>query len=220
MPKLMKFIQSLHFALIQSRKDTTADFNTVVEKHINEYLKRSISGSSKYREFVLYPYESRLDDRKFLYPAPKNKSHIDSCLRNYIFGAEAYQLPVSKAKELMEGNQKVQQFSPISDYEAPEEETDFANAKTGKRIGSKCDGAAAKQKTPHPGDYDPDRLKELINLIQCKKKNVGGESDTEDTRNKSGLKRRLHSHSENLRKHLKMSESSEISCQYEGKKHN
>ncbi|XP_038265120.1 protein TASOR isoform X10 [Dermochelys coriacea] len=216
MPKLMKFIQSLHFALIQSRKDTTADFNTVVEKHINEYLKRSISGSSKYREFVLYPYESRLDDRKFLYPAPKNKSHIDSCLRNYIFGAEAYQLPVSKAKELMEGNQKVQQFSPISDYEAPEEETDFANAKTGKRNGSKCDGAAAKQKPPHPGDYDPDRLKELINLIQCKKKNVGGESDTEDTRNKSGLKRRLHSHSENLRKHLKMSESSEISCQYEG----
>ncbi|XP_039402847.1 protein TASOR isoform X2 [Mauremys reevesii] len=216
MPKLMKFIQSLHFALIQSRKDTTADFNTVVEKHINEYLKRSISGSSKYREFVLYPYESRLDDRKFLYPAPKNKSHIDSCLRNYIFGAEAYQLPVSKAKELMEGNQKVQQFSPISDYEAPEEETDFANAKTGKRNGSKCDGAAAKQKPPHPGDYDPDRLKELINLIQCKKKNVGGESDTEDTRNKSGLKRRLHSHSENLRKHLKMSESSENSCQYEG----
>ncbi|XP_044880193.1 protein TASOR isoform X8 [Mauremys mutica] len=216
MPKLMKFIQSLHFALIQSRKDTTADFNTVVEKHINEYLKRSISGSSKYREFVLYPYESRLDDRKFLYPAPKNKSHIDSCLRNYIFGAEAYQLPVSKAKELMEGNQKVQQFSPISDYEAPEEETDFANAKTGKRNGSKCDGAAAKQKPPHPGDYDPDRLKELINLIQCKKKNVGGESDTEDTRNKSGLKRRLHSHSENLRKHLKMSEASENSCQYEG----
>ncbi|KAM9134770.1 protein TASOR isoform 4-T4 [Pangshura tecta] len=216
MPKFMKFIQSLHFALIQSRKDTTADFNTVVEKHINEYLKRSISGSSKYREFVLYPYESRLDDRKFLYPAPKNKSHIDSCLRNYIFGAEAYQLPVSKAKELMEGNQKVQQFSPISDYEAPEEETDFTNAKTGKRNGSKCDVAAAKQKTPHPGDYDPDRLKELINLIQCKKKNVGGESDTEDTRNKSGLKRRLHSHSENLRKHLKMSESSENSCQYEG----
>ncbi|XP_067400291.1 protein TASOR isoform X4 [Emydura macquarii macquarii] len=216
MPKLMKFIQSLHFALIQSRKDTTADFNTVVEKHVNEYLKRSISGSSKYREFVLYPYESRLDDRKFLYPAPKNKSHIDSCLRNYIFGSEAYQLPVSKAKELMEGNQKVQQFSPISDYEAAEEETDFTNAKTGKRNGSKCGGAAAKQKPPHPGDYDPDRLKELINLIQCKKKNVGGESDTEDTRNKSGLKRRLHSHSENLRKHLKMSESSENSCQYEG----
>ncbi|XP_075794998.1 protein TASOR isoform X2 [Pelodiscus sinensis] len=216
MPKLMKFIQSLHFALIQSRKDTTADFNTVVEKYIYEYLKRSISGSSKYREFVLYPYESRLDDRKFLYPAPKNKSHIDSCLRNYIFGAEAYQLPVCKAKELMEGNQKVQQFSPISDYEAPEEETDFTNTKTGKRNGSKCEGAAAKQKHPHSGDYDPDRLKELINLIQCKKKNVGGESDTEDTKNKSGLKRRLHSDSENLRKHLKMSESSENSCQYEG----
>ncbi|XP_062441860.1 protein TASOR isoform X2 [Rhea pennata] len=215
-PEFTKFIQSLHFALIQSRKDTTADFNTVVEKYINEYLKRCYSGSGKYREFVLYPYESRLDDKKFLYSAPKNKSHIDSSLQNYIFGCEAYQLPVSRAKELMEGNQKLQQFSPISDYEATEDDSDFANAKTGKRIGSKCEASTAKRKAPHPGDYDPDRLKELINLIQCRKKNVGGESDSEDLRNKSGLKRQLEKQSENLRKHFKMTESSENSCQYEG----
>ncbi|XP_025934743.1 protein TASOR isoform X3 [Apteryx rowi] len=214
-PEFTKFIQSLHFALIQSRKDTTADFNTIVEKYINEYLKRCYSGSGKYREFVLYPYESRLDDKKFLYSAPKNKSHIDSSLQNYIFGSEAYQLPVSRAKELMEGNQKLQQFSPISDYEAAEEDSDFANTKTGKRIGSKCEAPAAKRKAPHPGDYDPDRLKELINLIQCRKKNVGGESDPEDLRNKSGLKRKLEKQSESLRKHFKMSESSENSCQYE-----
>uniref|UniRef100_A0A8B9BIG7 Transcription activation suppressor n=1 Tax=Anser brachyrhynchus TaxID=132585 RepID=A0A8B9BIG7_9AVES len=214
-PEFTKFIQSLHFALIQSRKDATADFNTVVEKYINEYLKRCYSGSGKYREFVLYRYESRLDDKKFLYSAPKNKSHIDSSLQNYIFGCEAYQLPVSRAKELMEGNRKLQQFSPISDYEATEEDSDFANAKSGKRIRAKYEATAAKRKFPHHGDYDPDRLKELINLIQCRKKNVGGDSDSEDLRNKSGLKRKLEKQSENLRKHLKMSEASENSCQYE-----
>ncbi|XP_054071774.1 protein TASOR isoform X4 [Rissa tridactyla] len=214
-PEFTKFIQSLHFALIQSRKDATADFNAVVERYINEYLKRCCSGSGKYREFVLYRYESRLDDKKFLYSAPKNKSHIDSSLQNYIFGCEAYQLPVSRAKELMEGNRKLQQFSPISDYEATEEDSDFANSKSGKRIRAKYEASAAKQKLPHSGDYDPDRLKELINLIQCRKKNVGGDSDSEDLRNKSGLKRKLEKQSENLRKYLKMSESSENSCQYE-----
>ncbi|KAM6344929.1 protein TASOR isoform 3-T3 [Alca torda] len=215
-PEFTKFIQSLHFALIQSRKDATADFNAVVERYINEYLKRCCSGSGKYREFVLYRYASRLDDKKFLYSAPKNKSHIDSSLQNYIFGCEAYQLPVSRAKELMEGNRKLQQFSPISDYEATEEDSDFANSKSGKRIRAKYEASAAKQKLPHSGDYDPDRLKELINLIQCRKKNVGGDSDSEDLRNKSGLKRKLEKQSEHLRKYLKMSESSENSCQYEG----
>ncbi|NXP06752.1 TASOR protein, partial [Thinocorus orbignyianus] len=212
-PEFTKFIQSLHFALIQSRKDTTADFNAVVERYINEYLKRCSSGSGKYREFVLYRYESRLDDKKFLYSAPKNKSHIDSSLQNYIFGCEAYQLPVSRAKELMEGNRKLQQFSPISDYETTEEDSDFANAKCGKRIHAKYEATAAKQKLPHSGDYDPDRLKKLINLIQYRKKNVGGDSDSEDLRNKSGLKRKLEKQSENLRKYLKMSESSENNCQ-------
>ncbi|NXX75797.1 TASOR protein, partial [Urocolius indicus] len=209
-PELTKFIQSLHFALIQSRKDTTADFNAVVEKYINEYLKRCCSGSGKHREFVLYQYTSRLDDKKFLYSAPKNKSHIDSSLQNYIFGCEAYQLPVSRAKELMEGNRKPQQFSPISDYEATEEDLDFANARSGKRIHVMYEAAAAKRRLPHSGDYDPDRLKELINLIQCRKKNVGGDSDSEDLRNRGGLKRKLEKQSENLSKYLKMSESSEI----------
>ncbi|NWX24737.1 TASOR protein, partial [Aegotheles bennettii] len=208
-PEFTKFIQSLHFALIQSRKDATADFNVVVEKYINEYLKRCCSGSGKYREFVLYRYESWLDDKKFLRPAPKNKSHIDSSLQNYIFGCEAYQLPVSRAKELMEGNRKLQQFSPISDYEATEDDCDFANPKSGKRIRSKYESTVAKRKLHHSGDYDTNKLKELINLIQCRKKSVGGDSDSEDPRNKSGLKRKLEKQSENLRKYLKTSETSE-----------
>ncbi|XP_015730503.1 protein TASOR isoform X5 [Coturnix japonica] len=215
-PEFTKFIQSLHFALIQSRKDASADYNAVVEKYINEYLRRCFSGSGKYREFVLYRYESRLDDKKFLYPAPRNKSHIDSCLQNYIFSCAAYQLPVSRARELIEGNRKHQQFSPISDYEAAEEDSEFANVKGERRIHAKYEAAAAKRKFPHLADYDPDRLKDLINLIQCRKKNVGGDSDSEDLRIKTGLKRKLERQPENLPKHFKMSESAENNCQYEG----
>ncbi|NXF97664.1 TASOR protein, partial [Eubucco bourcierii] len=218
-PEFTKFIQALHFALFQSRKDNTADVNDVVEKYIKDYFKRCSSGLGKHREFVLYQYDSRLDDRKFLYAAPKNKSHIDSYLQNYVFGCEAYQIPVSRAKELMEGYRKTQQFSPISDYEVTEEDFDFANTKSGKRIRAKYETTAAKQKLPHSGDYDHDRLKELINLIQCRKKNVGGESDSDDPRNKSGLKRKLEEQSENLRKYLKISESSENSCQYKDSPH-
>ncbi|XP_051483128.1 protein TASOR isoform X2 [Apus apus] len=215
-PEFTKFIQSLHFALIQCRKDATADFNVVVEKYINEYLKRSCNGSGKYREFVLYQYEPRLDEKKFLYPAPKNKTHVDSSLQNYIFGCEAYELPVSRAKELMEANRKPQQFSPISDCEATEDDCDFANTKSGKRIRAKYEATVAKRKLHHSGDYDTARLKELINLIQCRKKNVGGDSDSGDIRNKTGLKRKLEKQSESLRKYSKMSESSENVCQYEG----
>ncbi|NWW20246.1 TASOR protein, partial [Falcunculus frontatus] len=210
-PELTKLIQSLHFALIQSRKDSSADFNVVVEKYIHEYFKKLYSGAG--REFILHEYSSRLDDKTFLYPAPRYKAHIDSCLQNYVFGCEAYQLPVSRAKELLDRNRKPPRFSPISDYEAAEDYSDFAKAKCAKRIHSKYEAPAAKQKLPPSGDYDIERLKELINLIQCRKKNVGGDSDSEDPRIRSGLKRKLEKQSENLQKYLKMSDSSENICQ-------
>ncbi|NWH79076.1 TASOR protein, partial [Piaya cayana] len=204
-----KFVQALHFALIRSCRDDSADYNAVVEKYINEYFRRICRGSGKYREFVLCRYESWLDEKTVLYPAPKNKSHIDGCLQNYIFGCEAYQLPISRAKELIERNWRQQQFSPISDYEAAEDDFDFANTKSRKRMRAKYEAAAAKQKLPPSGDYDPDRLKVLINLIQFRKKNVGGDYDSEDVRDKIGVKRKLEKQSESLRKYLKMSESSE-----------
>ncbi|XP_054018224.1 protein TASOR [Dryobates pubescens] len=213
-PEFTKFIQALHCGLFQSRKSSATNVNAVVEKHIKEYLKRC-SGPRKYRGYELHLYDSRLDEKKFLYAAPKNKSHIDGNLQNYIFHSEVYQIPVSRAKELMEGYCKLQHFGSISDYEVTEDDSDFVNAKRGKRIHAKYEATAAKQKLPHSGDYDPDRLKKLINLIQSRKKNVGGDSDSEDPRNKSGLKRKLEEQSENLQKYLKLSESSESSCQYE-----
>ncbi|KAJ7403284.1 Protein TASOR [Pitangus sulphuratus] len=215
-PEFTRFISSLHFALVQARKDTSPDFNVVVERYINEYLKKLFSGVLRGREFKLREYSSRLDDKTFLYPAPRFKSHIDGCLQSYIFGCETYQLPLSRAKELVERNQRPQQFSPISDYEATEDYSDFAKAKCRTRIHAKYEATPAKQKLPPSGDYDTERLIELINLIQCRKKNAGGDSDSEDPRIRSGLKRKLEKESEILHKCLKRSESSENICQYEG----
>ncbi|NWR49843.1 TASOR protein, partial [Regulus satrapa] len=214
-PEFTKLIQSLHFAFIQFRRGSSsrADFNAVVEKYIHEYFKKLYSGPVRGREFILHEYSTRLDDKTFLYPSPRHKDHIDSFLQNYIFGCEAYQLPVSRAKELLDRNRKPQRFSPISDHEAAEDYTDFAKAKRGKRIHPKYEAPAAKQKLPPSGEYDTERLKELINLIQCRKKNVGGDSDSEDTRIRSGLKRKLEKQSENLQKYLKLSDSSENICQ-------
>ncbi|NXB78251.1 TASOR protein, partial [Donacobius atricapilla] len=212
-PEFTKLIQSLHFALIQSRKERIPDFTAVVEKYIHEYFKKLYIGPGRGREFIFREYSSRLDDKTFLFPAPRYKDHLNGCLQNYVFGSEAYQLPVSRAKELLDINQKPQRFSPVSDYEATEDYSDFARAKCRKRIHPKYEAAAAKQKLPPSGEYDTERLKELINLIQCRKKNVGGDSDSEDPRIRSGLKRKLEKQSENLQKYLKMSDSSENICQ-------
>ncbi|XP_023979655.1 protein TASOR isoform X9 [Physeter macrocephalus] len=218
MPDVLKIAQFLQFALIQCRKEfkniNTINFHSVVEKYVSEFFKRGF-GSGK-REFIMFPYDSRLDDKKFLYSAPKNKSHIDNCLHTYIFRPEMYQLPIYKLKELFEENRKLQQFSPLSDYEGQEEEMNGTKMKFGKRNNSRGETITpGKQKSSHSLDYDKDRVKELINLIQCRKKNVGGDSDTEDMRSKTVLKRKLEDLPENMRKLAKTSNLSENCHLYE-----
>uniref|UniRef100_A0A8C6DNV7 Transcription activation suppressor n=1 Tax=Moschus moschiferus TaxID=68415 RepID=A0A8C6DNV7_MOSMO len=215
---VLKITQFLQFALIQCRKEfkniNTINFHSVVEKYVSEFFKRGF-GSGK-REFIMFPYDSRLDDKKFLYSAPKNKSHIDNCLHTYIFRPEMYQLSIYKLKELFEENRKLQQFSPPSDYEGQEEEMNGTKMKFGKRNNSRGEIIlSGKQKSSHSLDYDKDRVKELINLIQCKKKNVGGDSDTEDMRSKTVLKRKLEDLPENTRKLAKTSNLSENCHLYE-----
>ncbi|XP_022428536.1 protein TASOR isoform X6 [Delphinapterus leucas] len=217
-PDVLKITQFLQFALIQCRKEfkniNTINFHSVVEKYVSEFFKRGF-GSGK-REFIMFPYDSRLDDKKFLYSAPKNKSHIDNCLHTYIFRPEMYQLPIYKLKELFEENRKLQQFSPLSDYEGQEEEMNGTKMKFGKRNNSRGETITpGKQKSSHSLDYDEDRVKELINLIQCRKKNVGGDSDKEDTRSKTVLKRKLEDLPENMRKLAKTSNLSENCHLYE-----
>ncbi|NXX66144.1 TASOR protein, partial [Spizella passerina] len=186
-PEFTKLVQSLHFALYQARKHSGGDYNAVVEKYIYEYFRKLYHGPGRAREFIFREYSAVLDDKRFLHPAPKYKGHLKTCLQNYVFSCESYQLPVCRARELLDRNRKPQRFSPSSEYEA-------------------------KKRVPRSGDDDTERLKDLINLIQCRKKNVGGDSDFEDPRIRSGLKRKLEEQSENLQKYLKMSDCSENIC--------
>ncbi|XP_028008597.2 protein TASOR isoform X2 [Eptesicus fuscus] len=217
MPDILKITQFLQFALIRCRKEfkniNSINFHSVVEKYVSEFFKRGF-GSGK-REFIMFPYDSRLDDKKFLYPAPRNKSHIDDCLRTYIFRPEMYQLPICQLKELFEDNRKLQQFGQLSDYEG-HEEMNGTKKKFGKRNNSRGEAIKpGKQKSSHSLDYDKDRVKELINLIQSRKKNVGGDSDTEDMRSKTVLKRKLEDLPENMRKFAKTSNLAENCHLYE-----
>ncbi|XP_041320413.1 protein TASOR isoform X1 [Pyrgilauda ruficollis] len=216
-----KLVPALYFALIRCRRHSSVDYycgkaHAVVEKYIHEYFKKLYNGPGRGREFTFHEYSTRLDDKRFLHPAPKHKGDIDRYLKKYVFSQEAYQLPVCRAKELLDRNRKPQRFSPLSDYEATEDYSDFAKAKCRKRIHPKYEATVVKKKVPPFGDYDTERLKDLINLIQCRKKNVGGDSDSEDPRIRSGLKRKLEKQSENSQKYLKMSDSSENICQCEG----
>ncbi|XP_060059060.1 protein TASOR isoform X2 [Erinaceus europaeus] len=218
MPDILKITQFLQFSLIQCRKEfktiNTVKFHSVVEKYVSEFFKRGF-GTGK-REFIMFPYDSRLDDRKFLYSAPKNKSHINDCLYNYIFHPDLYQLAICQLKELFEENRKLQQFSPLSDYENQEDEMNGTKMKFEKRNNSMSESdIPGKQNSSHSLDYDKDRVKELINLIQCRKKNVGGDSDTENKRNKTGLKRKLEDLPENRRKFTKTSNLSDNCHPYE-----
>ncbi|XP_043934633.1 protein TASOR isoform X2 [Protopterus annectens] len=214
MPDLMKFIPALHFGLFQSRKDKSAQLSTVVEKHAGEYLKRRPGTFGKNREYILYPYEGRLDDKKFLYSAPKNRAHIDSAIRGYIFASEAYTVPLGNANKIIEDSKKVEQFSPVSDYENQEQENDSTNAvKTEKDT----EAAQVAKLCRNSADYDPDRVKDLINLIQSKKKVAGEPGDNDgDFVSNAGLKRKLESGSEKLSKHMKRSKGAENMEPFEG----
>ncbi|KAJ1110241.1 hypothetical protein NDU88_007596 [Pleurodeles waltl] len=207
MPDIMTFIPSLHFGIIQSRKDTTGDFNVVVEKHAREYLKRRATNCAKFREFVLYPYESRLDEKKYLYSTPRNRQNIHSSLQSYVFGPNAYAVEVQKAKEFITENHKPQQFSPVSDYEVLEEEAENSitdkNNGASNEIPTMLDSTPAVQRKPFQNaDYDPVKVKDLIDLIQSRKQ-VDEEPETGSSTNNTGLKRKLESDSENVHKHLR-----------------
>nr|XP_044991671.1 protein TASOR isoform X2 [Jaculus jaculus] len=218
MPEILKIAQFLQFSLIQCRKEfktiNSVNFHSVVEKYVSEFFKRGF-GSGK-REFFMFSYDSRLDDKKFLYSAPRNKSHIDDCLHTYIFQPEVYQLPISQLKELFEENRRRLQFSPLPDYEGQEEEMSVTKMKCGRRNSARGEMInPEKQKSCHSLDYDKDRVKELINLIQCKKKHVSGDTDTEDMKSKNLLKRKLEDVPENVRKFAKTSNFSENYHLYE-----
>ncbi|KAG8430458.1 hypothetical protein GDO86_020561 [Hymenochirus boettgeri] len=195
MPDLSTFISSLHAALIKCQKDTSDDFNKVVEKHVHIYLKLRSKKSFKGKDIFPRAYTSQLDNKKSLYVAPKSKNHLESALRSYISGAEAYTLTVERANELMKEYVRFPQFSPISDYEPTEEDCDVK--KTFNNKGSFVE--TNSEKVTNDTDYDLDKLNGLISLIQKKKQS----KPEKDGSSGGGFKRKLEGDPENSWKYQK-----------------
>ncbi|KAM5148264.1 protein TASOR isoform 2-T2 [Mantella aurantiaca] len=176
MPELMTFIRALHYAINKAQLDVSDNFNTVVEKHVHLYLKRREEGSYKQKD-VIRKYEQGCDDKKTLFVAPRDKSGILPVVQSYLQGSDAYTLLVKRANELIMENRRVQQFSPISDYEPMEDDHDN---------GASMNRATGHEMLSDNSFYDPDKVNSLLNLIQTRKK---GHLETEEAPS-SGVKRK------------------------------
>ncbi|XP_068109800.1 LOW QUALITY PROTEIN: protein TASOR [Hyperolius riggenbachi] len=150
MPEFMTFVGALHYALSKAKLDTSDDFNIVMEKHANLYLKRRAEGTNKH-DYILKEYKTFLDANRWLHVRPKESASILPVVTSYLRGSDAYELPVEKAKELIMAHRRLQQFSPISDYE------------------------------PMEDDFDPEKLHGLLSLIQNVKKNATTNPETDES---------------------------------------
>ncbi|XP_073430237.1 protein TASOR isoform X2 [Dendrobates tinctorius] len=174
-PERPIFVSALHYAILKSQTDTSDNFNIVVEKHVRFYLKQRAEGSHKHKDYVIRPYDQRLDLKKSLFVAPYDRTQIYPSLNSYLHGSEAYTIPLERAKEIIAESRRVQQFSPVSDYEPMEDDHDLSNTHK-----------VADERLSEHASYDQDRLKNLINLIQMKK-NASNNAENDIT-STSGLK--------------------------------
>ncbi|XP_073500703.1 protein TASOR isoform X2 [Phyllobates terribilis] len=174
-PERPTFVSALHYAILKCQTDTSDNFNIVVEKHVRFYLKQRAEGSHKHKDYVIRPYDQRLDLKKNLFVAPYDRAQIHPSLNSYLHGSEAYTIPLERAKELIVETRRVQQFSPVSDYEPIEDDHDLST-NTQK---------VANERLSEHASYDQDRIKNLINLIQMKK---SASNNTENSIASSGLK--------------------------------
>nr|XP_015203488.1 PREDICTED: protein TASOR isoform X2 [Lepisosteus oculatus] len=175
-PHLDTFIPALHFGLMKMRANPTAALSPGVERHARDYLRGQAEGQSKIRTFVMFEYEQKLDDRRFLFSAPKKKNNIESFLRNYLYSPGAYQLAVARVQEMVEAYRRPQEYSPVSDWEGSDSQNEVAHS------GSQANGPQVT------ADYDQGKLEELLHLIQMRKKHLGegGKLEGEEQEHEDG----------------------------------
>ncbi|KAL1021572.1 hypothetical protein UPYG_G00015030 [Umbra pygmaea] len=186
------FIPALHYALLKLRSNPdNKHLSTGVERQAHDYLTRKDSG----RPFLVPEYQQNLDERGNVHPAPRSKSNIEGLLRSYLLGPpSAYVLPMVKARDMMDRiNQPppapapappppVTDYSPVSDWggsvgsdrpERPEKQPPerAESSSSRRRVGpSHSNGSTAQRSRQSQSDYDKEKMKQLLKLIQLHKK--------------------------------------------------
>ncbi|XP_075996355.1 protein TASOR [Genypterus blacodes] len=101
MPRLSLFLPALHHALVKARANPPAEMSTSVERQAQEYL--SGLTDSKVLQYPMSEYDSKLDERDKLFPAPKHqRANTESYLRSYLYSPALYLLAVARAKQMVE----------------------------------------------------------------------------------------------------------------------
>ncbi|XP_041748584.1 protein TASOR isoform X2 [Coregonus clupeaformis] len=206
MPQLNSFVPALHHALVKVRCNPPADLSAGVERQARDYLSGLHNG--KLRHIPMTEYDAKLDDRGKLFPAPKHhKLNMEGYLRSYVYNPNLYTMPVVRAKEMVESYGTVpDDNSPVMDWEGSGASGD--KPVVGSEV--KTYGATAAQppvvQVNHspcqsPTVANPQKVKELINLILCRrnaegdvqKKGVaqGGRKQGAGGLDPRGLKRKL-----------------------------
>lgn len=184
MPHLMTFIPALHYGLMKSRNNTSTPPNIAVERCAKDYLRNLPEGGRKrIREFVLYEYDQKLDHKKALFTPPYVKTNIDKALHFYLYESNAFKLSLSRVREMVESSLRV----PECSREGSEGKCE--SKRLGRGNGS--EHAPLSQKTSHNAMDDPEKLKELIHLIQSRKKHMGEGAESEEFKSVRSLKRKL-----------------------------
>ncbi|XP_071190862.1 protein TASOR-like isoform X1 [Salvelinus alpinus] len=172
MPQLNSFVPALHHALVKVRCNPPADLSAGVERQARDYLSGLHHG--KRRHIPMTEYDTKLDDRGKQFPAPKHhKLNMEGYLRSYIYNPNLYTMPVVQAKEMVES------YCTVPDDNSPVMDWEGSGASGNKSVvGLEVNpyGATAAQSpgvqvnhspSQFPTDPNPQKLKELINLILC-----------------------------------------------------
>ncbi|XP_051550354.1 protein TASOR isoform X2 [Myxocyprinus asiaticus] len=138
MPQHDTFISALHYALSKARGDPPTDLSATVEQQVYDYLTNLHEGKPLQR--LRTDYDSKLDVREKLFPAPRQKSNWESFMRPYIFNPTAFTMLLERVK------QKVEELQVQKDL--------------------------STEQTDPPSD--PEKVKELLKLIQINKRNSKG----------------------------------------------
>nr|XP_023667074.1 protein TASOR isoform X1 [Paramormyrops kingsleyae] len=168
MPQLDTFVPALHYALMKVRLNPPPDLAAGVQRQARDYLSGCSGG--KVRLYYMTEYQQNLDTVNKLRPVLWRGHNRERCLRAYLYGPSFYLLPVKQAKEMMESGRCPPEYSPVSDWEGSD-----GQPSDGKQaaVAARSNGAHGPQATS--ADNDPEKMKELLRLIQMCKRNFEGD---------------------------------------------
>ncbi|XP_063767173.1 protein TASOR [Eleginops maclovinus] len=156
MPRLSQFIPALHHSLVKARANHPPELSAGMKHHAQEYLVGLTDG--KVRQYPMGEYDSKLDECRKLYPAPKqHRVNMEGYLHSYLYNPALHLLSVAWAKQMVEA------------HCGPEEpqEVKLRRSSGGQRE------ATGKEATSNSreGQTNTQKMQQLIDLVlTCKRK--------------------------------------------------